>query len=162
MSYDYGSKLISKMTGLTGIESKQIAKAFKQKDIGYDVVDWETVGQDLYGHGSRLGGVKHHLRTSYGIELDPYRGMDKYFDMATLRIKPGKRRHRINITDKGTSLWGLRVFYSKRTPKQRAVDNRIRAKKRFKHTNRKGVEKWLKHPNRYDILGVDWRPKRRR
>jgi len=162
MVHDYGLKHISKMTGLTGIESKQVAKAFKKMNIGYDVVDWETIGGELYGHGSRLGGVKHHLRTSYGIELDPYSGMDKYIDIETLKVKSGKRKHRMTITEKGATLWSLRLFYSKRTPKQRMIDNRIRAKKRYQHTNRKGVEKWLRNPNRYDILGVDWKPRRRK
>lgn len=162
MSYDYGRKFISKMTGLTGVESGLVAKQLKEMNVDYGIIDWETVGGDLYGHGSRLGGIKHHLKTGYGIDIDPYAGMDKYFDMSELRIKPGRRKHRMTVTDRGASLWSLRMFYSKRTPRQRAIDNRIKAKKRFRHTNRAGIELWLKNPNRYDILGVDWKPKRRK
>jgi len=70
MKYDYGLKKIAKHTGLTGIEAKNIAAAFRTKALDIETVDWETIGQDLYGHGSRVGGVRHHLHQTYGTSLD--------------------------------------------------------------------------------------------
>jgi len=137
MSYDYGAKIISKHTGLTGIESKNIAKALKRKNIDYQNVDWETIGGDMYGHGSRTGGVKHHLSKMYGIDL--------------MKNIPGKyeaQREHMSLSD-------LMRISENRSRKSIRMDLNRKAKGTFKHTNKKGVKKWKKHPNRYDIIGID-------
>jgi len=53
MRYDFGRKFISKKTGLTGVEAKNIANKLAKQNIDYQVIDWETIGSDLYGHGHR-------------------------------------------------------------------------------------------------------------
>ena len=137
MIYYYFLKKISKHTGLTGIEAKNIASAFKKRNIDVEVVDWKTIGGDLYGHGKRVGGVKHHLRHMYGIDLSQPK-TSKY---------EGQREH--------ASLQSLMNIHESRSRKSIRMDLRRKAKGTFKHTNIKGVKKWKKHPNRYDIIGVD-------
>lgn len=137
MVYDYGLKKIAHHTGLTGIEAKNIARGLKARDVDYQTVDWQTIGSDLYGHGSRSKGVKHHLRHMYGIELSQPKTA-KY---------EGQRSH--------ASLNELNMFFSRRSKRSKRMDLNINAKKRFKHTNVKGVKKWKKRPNQYDIIGVD-------
>jgi len=137
MSYDYGLKKISKYTGLTGIEAKNIATAFKRKNIDVETVDWETIGGDMYGHGSRVGGVKHHLKNMYGIDLS---------QSNTSKYK-GQMEH--------ASLQSLMNIHERRGRKSIRMDLKRKAKGTFKHTNAKGVKKWKKHPNRYDIIGID-------
>ncbi len=137
MSYDYGLKKIAKHTGLTGVEAKNIASAFKSRNLDVETVDWETIGSDLYGHGKRVGGVKHHLREMYGIDLS----------MPT----PGK----FGMQEKQASLGSLIQIHERRSRKSIRMDLNRSAKGTFKHTDEKGVKKWKKHPNRFDIIGVD-------
>ena len=137
MSYDYGLKKISKHTGLTGIEAKNIASAFKTKNIDVETVDWETIGGDLYGHGSRTGGVKHHLSEMYGIDLSTPQ-TSKY---------EWQQEH--------ASLGELMQISENRSRASIRMDLRRQAKGTFKHTDKKGVKLWKKYPNRYDIIGID-------
>jgi len=67
MSYDYGLKEISKATGLTGIEAKHIATSLKKQNIGFDVVDWKTLGEESRDFGDRTKVVKQKLGQMYGI-----------------------------------------------------------------------------------------------
>ena len=135
--YDYGRKKISKHTGLTGIEAKNIAQAFKSKNIDIEAVDWETIGGDLYGHGSRVGGVKHHLREMYGIDLST----------PTPSKFEGQREH--------ASLGSLMQIHENRSRASIRMDLKRSAKGTFEHTDIAGVKKWKKNPNRFDIIGVD-------
>lgn len=137
MAYDYGVKKISKHTGLTGIESKNIASAFKAKNLDVETVDWKTIGSDLYGHGHRVGGVKHHLREMYGIDL----------------TMPSQTK--FDIQREHASLNELNNIFERRSKRSKRIDLRIAAKETFKHTNDRGVKLWKKHPNRFDIIGVD-------
>ena len=137
MSYDYGLKKISKFTGLTGVEAKNIATSFKAKNIDFEVVDWETIGGDLYGHGKRVGGVKHHLREMYGIDLST--------PQTSKHIEQGEQQ----------SLGELTRIFERRSKRSKQADLRIQAKGTFKHTDAKGVKLWKKYPNQYDIEGID-------
>lgn len=137
MRYDYGLKKVSKHTGLTGIEAKNIVNEFKKRNIDVETVDWETIGSDLYGHGKRVGGVKHHLRHMYGIDLS----------------QPNTSRYEGQMEH--ASLQSLMNIHERRGRKSKRMDLRRKAKGTFKHTNIKGVKKWKKNPNRYDIIGVD-------
>ena len=139
MNYDYGRKYISKKTGLTGIESMNIARSLSKKQIDFQTVDWETIGQDMYGHGKRTGGVKHHLKEMYGISLDdPITQLPKYKQQA-----------------REYDMMELRTIFDSRSKRSKMIDLHINAKRTFKHTNKKGVEKWRKNPNQYDIIGID-------
>jgi len=143
MSYDYGLKKISKHTGLTGIEAKNIAQAFKTKNLDVETVDWETIGGDLYGHGSRVGGVKHHLKNMYAIDLsssESSMGSDlQVFDAI----------YDDNIRN---DLMGI---HERRSKASRFMDINRKAKQTFKPSNKAGVKKWRKNPNRFDIIGID-------
>lgn len=137
MPYDYGLKKIAKHTGLTGVEAKNIAQAFKSKALDIEVVDWETIGGDLYGHGSRTKGVKHHLKEMYGISLDQPETA-KYEQQA-----------------EHASLGELMNIFERRSKRSKQLDLSINAKQIFKHTDVEGVKLWKKDPNRYDIEGID-------
>ena len=137
MSYDYGLKNISKHTGLTGVESKNIAQALKTKNIDFQTVDWETIGGDLYGHGSRSKGVKHHLSKMYGIDLT----------MPSLGKFEMQQEH--------AALGSLIQIHEGRSRLSKRMDLRRAAKGTFKHTDEHGVKLWKKYPNRFDIIGVD-------
>jgi len=142
MKYDYGLKHISKMTGLTGVEAKNIAQQLKHKGIDYQVFDWKTIGEDLYGYGKRSSAVKQKLSSMYGISLETHSNIkderDKYNDMEIAGLMPALIRR----NDRRRKI-ARRTDYSKG------------AKNTFKPTNKAGVAKWMKHPNRYDIIGVD-------
>ena len=137
MPYDYGLKKIAKHTGLTGVEAKNIAQAFKAKALDIEVVDWETIGGDLYGHGSRTKGVKHHLSEMYGISLD----------------QPEVARHESQAEH--ACLNELMNIFERRSKRSKQLDLSINAKQIFKHTDVEGVKLWKKDPNRYDIKGID-------
>ena len=137
MVYDFGLRKISELTHVTGIEAKNISKALKKKGIDYQKIDWETIGSDLYGHGSRSGGVKHHLRHMYGIDIST----------PQTRKHEGQREH--------ASLNSLVGIFERRSRLSKKRDLQINARRTFKHTNIAGVKLWKKNPNRYDIEGVD-------
>lgn len=139
MVYDYGLKFISKKTGLTGLESKNIAHKLAKQNIDYQTVDWESIGQDLYGHGHRTAGVKHHLKNMYGITLE----------------NKGEAHREYKIKEKLHSLDNLMDIFQRRSPASIKMDLSINARKQFRHNNQKGVKLWKKNPNMYDIIGVD-------
>ena len=43
----------------------------------------------------------------------------------------------------------------RRSPKAKMMDYSLGARHTFKPTNKRGVKLWKKHPNRFDIIGVD-------
>jgi len=137
MGYDYGRKYISKKAGLTGIEAKNIAMALKKKGIDFQVIDWKTIGSDLYGHGKRTGGVKHHLKTMYGISLD----------------MPEIERYKHQGLNQ--SIGELINIFERRSKKSKQMDLHIAAKNTFSPVDVTGVKLWKKNPNLYDIIGVD-------
>ena len=122
MGYDYGIKHISKHTGLTGIESSNIIKNLQKQDLDYDLFDWKTIGEDLYGHGKRSKGVKSKLKSMYGVSLGiPVSNVgseiQKYSD--------------IEVRDVMSNLMEI---HERRSPHARMMDLSLRAKKTFKPT----------------------------
>ena len=143
MSYDYGRKYISKHTGLTGVESKNIARQLETQGLDFQSFDWKTIGEDLYGHGKRVGGVKSKLKGMYGITLDA--GVrDISSDMA-----------QASSVQTGYAMNDIMRIHESRSPHSKMMDYSKRARKTFKPSNKRGVELWKKHPNRFDIIGVD-------
>lgn len=137
----FDRKFISKATGLTGVESKNIARQLEEMGLDYQSFDWETIGGDLYGHGKRVEGVKHHLKQMYGVSL----GFDtdkheakRYSEMEVSALMPG-----------------LMEINDRRSKKSKMMDWNINAKHTYKPSNKQGVNRWKKHPNRYDIFGID-------
>lgn len=141
-NYDYEVKHISKTTGLTGIESKHIVNQLTRQGLDYQMFDWKTIGEDLYGYGKRTEGVKHKLRAMYGVSLETKERdkheISKYTDMEVSNLMPVL----MNRNDR-------------RKKKARIADYSKGAKETFKPTDKEGVEKWKKHPNKYDIEGID-------
>jgi len=136
-------KYISKKTGLTGVEAKNIASKLKKKNIDVYSIDWETIGQDLYGHGRKTVGVKKKLESMYGIGLGVNESgighmMDKYNSMSRDRIL-----ERIHQRNDGRTRRALMIDMSKN------------AKHVFSVDDERGVKKWMKNPNRYDLEGID-------
>ena len=143
MSYDYGLKKISKYTGLTGIESKNIANAFKTKNLDVESVDWKTIGEDIYGYGKRSSSVKKKLASMYGIDLGvPQSSMGheikKHSDM----------QHHSSMSE-------LMGIFESRSRLSKRMDLKIAAKGTFAPSDREGVKLWKKYPNQYDIIGID-------
>ena len=108
-----------------------------------ETVDWETIGQDLYGHGKRVGGVKHHLREMYGI------------DISIPESEIGHELHKYSDIEKQETIGSLMKIHESRSRASVRMDLRRSAKGTFEHTDIAGVEKWKKNPNRFDIIGVD-------
>lgn len=133
---DYLAKVrkeISKYTGLTGVEAGHIARQLEKQGQDYQAFDWKTIGENMYGHGHRTGGVKSIVHQAYGVNIGD-------FDMPGAGVFLEREVH---------------ARQGRRSPRALEMDNRINARKRFKITNEKGVRKWLKRPNMYDIEGVD-------
>ena len=143
MRYDHGLKKISKYTGLTGVEAKHIAQSLKKQDVDFETVDWKTIGEDMYGYGSRTGSVKEKLSSMYGISLD----------VSEKQIGVDMKMH--DDVQEGFIIDNLMRIHERRSKKSRQMDYRRSAKGTFKSTDEKGVKKWKKHPNRYDIIGID-------
>jgi len=132
-----GRKRIARETGLTGVEAENILRAMEAQSLDVEAVDWEAIGQDLYGHGSRTGGVKHHLAEMYGINL----------------VTPETAKHLAQQED--VSIGDLIRIFERRTKASKKMDLQKSAKGTFPHTDARGVKLWKKHPNEYDIIGVD-------
>lgn len=137
--YDMGRKFISKHTGLTGVEAGHIARKLDAKGFDFEAFDWKTMGEDLYGHGHRTGGVKAQLRNKYGVVLD-----DPGDDMAEMIGK-----------EQDWFMGDLLRIHNNRSPRSIKMDLKRDALEQFDPTDMAGVEKWKKHPNRYDIIGID-------
>ena len=143
MGYDYGVKHISKYTGMSGIEASNIVKGLQKKGIAFDVFDWKTIGEDLYGYGKKTKAVKSKLKEMYGVSLDiPVSNLgseiEKYSDIEVSNV-----------------MVDLMEIHERRSPHAKMMDLSFRAKKTFKPPNKEGVELWKKNPNRYDIIGID-------
>ena len=133
MSYESDiGKYISKHTGLTGVESRNLFRTMEKKGVDYQTIDFETVGQDMYGHGHRTKGAKDTILKMSGISLYEPEDNSKQFSDMEIHRRQGSR-----------------------SPGSLKMDNRINAKHTYKTTNEKGVAKWLKKPNRFDLLGID-------
>lgn len=143
MGYDYGRKIISKYTGLTGVEASNILKGLQKQNLDYDLFDWKTIGEDLYGHGKKTSGVKQKLKSMYGVALD----------MPISSI--GSEIQKYSEIEVADVMSNLMEIHERRSPHARMMDLNLRAKKTFKPSNKKGVELWKKNPNRYDIIGID-------
>ena len=134
MSYDSDvRKYISKMTGLTGIESGHIHKQLEKSGQDYQAFDWKSMGENLYGHGHRTGGIKGMLKENYGVSIGEQEDRSST-DFLEMEIHNRQNR---------------------RTPAALKMDNSINARHTFKMSNEKGVKKWLKRPNMFDIFGID-------
>lgn len=137
MKYDHGRKIISRHTGLTGVESKNIAKKLDKMGIDYQRFDWKAIGEDTRDFGNRSSSVKNKLKSMYGVSLDN-NPSEKHMNMS-----------------KDVLLTELNMINERRKPRAIEMDMSKQAKRTFKPTNEKGVKKWKKHPNRFDIIGVD-------
>lgn len=134
MNYlDKVRKDIARSCGLTGVEAGHIVKRLQKKGIDEQTIDWRTIGQDMYGKAHSVGNVEKQIHSMYNLDIG-------------------------NMSDQDSSYFlqqEVHLRQSRRSPAQQSMDNRINARHRFKITNEKGVRKWLKHPNKYDILDVD-------
>jgi len=149
-----GMKRIARATGLSGVEAENIAKALAKKNIGYDVVDWKTLGEDSKDFGSRTDTVWNKLGSMYGIS----RPMSQQ-QMRHEEEKAGQYHQEENIRKQRK--WDDFQFeilfdhHSKRSPRSQAMDENIQARKICKINDLKCVQKWMKHPELYDIEGID-------
>ena len=141
--YDYGRKYISKHTGLTGVESEHIIKQLRKQNLSYDLFDWKTIGDNLYGHGKRSTGVKKQLKSMYGVS----------FGVTESGISREIQRYsEVEVHDVMSELLAI---HESRSPHARMMDYAFKAKHTFKPSNKRGVKLWKKNPNRYDIVGID-------
>lgn len=124
---------IAKHTGLTGVEAGHIERQLVKQGIDYQTMDWKTIGENMYGHGHRTGGLKKVVSGMYNINIgeSDERGSGEYLEME------------------------VHTRQSRRKPAAIKMDEHINAKHQFKMSNEKGVRRWLKKPNMYDIIGVD-------
>jgi hypothetical protein len=125
-------KEISHHTGLTGVEAGHLVHKMEKQGIDYQSFDWKTMGENMYGHGHRTGGLNKVMKGMYSMNLEE------------------------NISDEHEFL-EKQVLHvqSHRSPLSLNMDNHINAKHVFKMSNHKGVKKWLKAPNMFDIVGID-------
>lgn len=154
--YDYGAKTISKATGLSGVQAKHIAKGLKKQNIGFDVVDWKTLGGDARDFGDRSKAVWDKLENMYGISKPQTHSgikhkIQKYGNM--------QEEIPVSVRLEGLQEEMCQARHLSRSKNAIAVDDRKKAKKRFKVTNIKGVKKWMKNPNKFDIIGIDYFPR---
>jgi len=137
MSYDYGIKQIAKLTKISGVEAKNIAKTLEAKGLDFQTFDWKTIGEDLYGHGNRTAGIKGKIQEMYGINI----------------AKPDIKE--FDVMEHQSTMADLMAIHNRRSKKSIIMDLAKDAKQKFKPNDAAGVKKWKKHPNRYDIIGID-------
>ena len=159
MNYDYGIKHISKMTGLSGVQAKHVMKGLRKQNIGFDVIDWKTLGGDAKDFGSRSEAVWDKLGNMYGISKPQTQSGIKH---NIQRYRGMAEKIPTHVMTSGLQNEMCQARHLARTPRAIQMDDRKKAKKRFKVTNQKGVKKWMKHPNMYDIIGIDYFPKQKR
>lgn len=136
-------KQISKYTGLTGVQAGHILKAFDKQALDIQSVDWKTLGGDASDFGDRYNTVIKKLGSMYGISLKP-------------RVSNlSNTMHRYNNMQQEEIMGSLMQWFERRSHQSKMVDLRKNAKHRYKPSNKRGVKKWKKHPNRYDIVGID-------
>jgi hypothetical protein len=137
--------------GLSGVEMKHIRKQFDERGLDFDAVDWEVIGQDSADHGKRSKTIWKKLGSMYGISKN----------MTNAEISVASARHKAYVEDDDYYLSrGLQhdiamSFHQKRSKRAIALDRSKRAKTVFELDDPIGVAKWMKHPNRYDLEGVD-------
>lgn len=126
-------KSIARQTGLTGVEAGHIARQLENQGQDYQAFDWKTIGENMYGHGHRTSGVKSIVKSMYGVSIgeSDERDSGEFLEMEVHSVQ------------------------NRRTPTALKMDNSIDARHTFKMSNEKGVRKWIKRPNMYDIVGVD-------
>ena len=122
---------ISKHTRITGVEAKNMHRELQRSGIDPQALDWRTLGEDS---SIRTGGsVKKQIHNMYGVNLNRYEDKEESMFLGQ------------QISDR----------QGRRSPTQLRMDNNRNARHCFKQTNSKGVQKWLKKPNRYDLKDVD-------
>lgn len=141
MSYDYGRKRISKAIGLTGVEAGHISRALKKQHLDPDAYDWEGALSDATDYGDRFEAVKQKLKDQYGLSLNTR-------DTAADVNEWEGRQNDMMVSD-------LMNIFERRSPRSKAIDLNRNAKQTFDPSDEIGVRKWKKHPNRYDIKGID-------
>lgn len=138
MPYDYGRKEISKGVGLTGVESKNIARKLKESDIDPQAIDWEGAISDASDYGDRYGATVQKLKDYYGVDIGKEQSFSEHKKLENDRL--------MNEL--------MRIFES-RSRASKLMDLNIDAKSQFKPSNKPGVKLWKKYPNEYDIIGID-------
>jgi hypothetical protein len=153
MSYDYGISEISKHTKITGVKAKHIAKDLTEQGIDWMAIDWKTIGEDVSDYGDRYSAIWKKLGNMYGIGKSMTKGEYKG--------EIGRYTERIQtplFTQKEIQLEMCLSRHLKRTPISIMLDDRRIAKHRFQPTFLKGVQIWMKNPERYDVIGIDYFP----
>ncbi len=154
MGYDYGIGEISKFTGITGIAAKHIAKDLDKHNIDWMSIDWKTIGEDVKDFGDRYNAIWDKLRNMYGISKSMTGGaykkhVGKFLEHKEIPV----------FTQKEIQLEMCLDVHLRRSARSIMLDDKIAARIRFKPTNLKGVQLWMKNPNKYDIIGVDYFPR---
>jgi hypothetical protein len=86
-------------------------------------------------------------------------GIGKTMGSTEYKSHIGKYQEREEIplfTQKEMQLEMCLDRHLRRSPKSIMLDDRLIAKTRFKPTFLKGIQLWMKNPNRYDVIGVDY------
>lgn len=70
MPYDYERSVISRYTGLTGVQAEHIARKLKELNVDPQTIDWEGAISDARDYGNRYEAVKNYIANYYGIDVD--------------------------------------------------------------------------------------------
>jgi len=152
--YDYGVSKIARATGLTGVQSKNIAKALQKQNIGYDLIDWHTLGGDARDYGDPYNAVWDKLNTMYGVSKPTTQTDVTYGNaMADEHYDEGPPIEDIHYD---MQLGILQQHHAKRPPRSRQMDERIQAQRVCKITDTKCIQRWMEHPEELDVEGVDF------
>ena len=144
---------ISKKAGISGIQSKHIVSQLEKQNIDPAVIDWHTLGNESQDFGDRYNTIWRKLGMEYGVS--------KPQTSSSISLKE-KRYESQREKNPDMEAFGNDFQFSlcmerhkSRTKKAIKMDNEIAAKHTYHISDKKGVKKWMKHPNMYDIIGID-------
>lgn len=141
--YDYGVRIVARHTGLTGVQAKQIVMQLRKRNIAFDIIDWETIGQEARDYGDRYNAVWNKIREMYGIDRRVFHE-HRY------------QQHKEPLSGESLQMEMCLTRHRGRSRLSQAVDESLKATKVFIVSDIKGVRKWMQNPRRYDIVNVDW------
>jgi len=113
MAYDYERSVISKATGLRGVEADHIAKGLVSMGIDPQVIDWEGAISDARDYGNRYDAVKKYLSMYYGVDIDAHNVSHFNMDQAEESIYAD-----LVGTKKGVKE-ALKLYYSTNDPNEK-------------------------------------------
>jgi len=144
---------LAKRLGISGVKGQHIEKAFHDMNLDPEVVDWKTLGEEAADYGDNYGAIWDKLENEYGISKPQTWGqMNMDIDRYEEQDSDEAREHQLGR--RNSNMCFDRHFA--RSPRARAIDESLPAKKVFEPTNQEGVDKWMKEPNRFDIHGIDF------